>query len=67
MAPRHFLLGMCVMTGQCILYDENTKKVRHARTIMFLPHQLKWDATLIEEVKSTPYDEHAGHDLEVAF
>ena len=60
-------LGMCAMTGQFILYDKLTRRMRHARTIKLLPDRLKWDSTLIEEVKSTPYDEYAGHDQEVAF
>ena len=59
--------GVCAMTGQYILYDELTKKVRHARSSKMSPDQLKWHATLIEVVKSTPYDEHAGHNQAVAF
>ena len=32
-----------------------------------LPDQSKWDSALIEKVRSTRYDEHAGNDTEVAF
>ena len=52
---------MCAMTGEYILYDERTKKAKHSRTIRLLPDQLKCDAILIEEVKSTPYDDYAVH------
>ena len=58
---------MCTMTLQYIFYDEKSKKVRHARTIKLLPDQLKWNATLIEEVEWTWDDEHIGHDQETVF
>ena len=64
---RGIFLGMCAMTGQYTLYDEEKKVVKQARTIKLVPDQQKWDVELIEEVASTPYNEHAGHEQEVAF
>ena len=64
---RGIFLGMCAMTGQYTLYDEEKKVVKQARTIKLVPDQQKWDVELIEEVASTPYNEHAGHEHEVAF
>ena len=55
------------MNGHYILCDEKTVKTKQARTIKLVPDQLKWGATLIEEIEPTPYDEHVGHHQEVAF
>ena len=55
------------MTGQSVVYHEEVLKIRKARTIKMLPDQSKWDSALTEKVRSTPYDEHAGHNTKVAF
>ena len=34
---------------------------------MCLPDEVKWDITGIESISGTSFDQHAAHDLEVAF
>ena len=58
--------SLACVSWRAILYDEKTSKIRHARTIKLFPEQLKWDTTLVEDIKPTPCDEHAGHDQSVA-
>ena len=60
-------LCMCPMTAQYVICHEEFLKIRKARSIKLLPNQSKWDPTLIEKVRSTPYDEHAGRDTWVGF
>ena len=49
-----------------MLYDEH-EEGQAREDYQVVPDQLKWNATLIEEVRPTPYDDNAGHDQEVAF
>ena len=58
---------MCSTTGQYIIFDEDTLKIKHARTIKMMPDSSKWDAKLIENIDVTPFDEFVGADMEVAF
>ena len=48
------LLGMCPMTGQYIMYHDESLKIRKARSIKLLPDQSKWEPTLLKNVRSTP-------------
>ena len=56
---------MCSMTCQYVIYHEETLKIRKARTIKLFPDQPTWDPILIEQVRSTPYDEHSGTTLKL--
>ena len=60
-------LGMCSMTGQYTMFDEELKVIKYARTIKLVPDALKWDAQLIEQCDKTPYTEHEGTGPDVVF
>ena len=60
-------LGMCSMTGQYVIFCEELKVVKYARTVKLVPDESKWDATLIEQLDKTPYSEHEGSGPDVVF
>ena len=64
---RVFVVGICQLTGQYILYDNERKMIRMARTVKLVPEIAKWDAGSIESLKPTPFSEHIAQDQGVVF
>ena len=56
------ILGICPSTGQYILHCVERKMIKFARTIKCLPDESKWSSTDIEDVRSSPYDNHKSTD-----
>ena len=58
-------LGICPSTGQYLLHCVERNKIKMARTIRALTHQVKWNAENIEAVRVSPLDclKSAGHGV----
>ena len=60
-------LGVCPMTSQYILCNQDTGAIAYARTILRTPDELKWDAKILEGITTTPYIQHVPRAQEVTF
>ena len=56
------VFGTCPSTGQYILHCVERKMIRFARTIKCLPDESKWCSADIEDVRTSPYDNHKPTD-----
>ena len=60
-------LGFEKRTGQYVIFDSETKKIAHARTLMHVPDEDKWKRAEIDGIAVVPWDLHVRSEPETRF